>query len=152
MQEAERPSVSPAWFATLIAVIVTIGAVAVFMLAKAGHRADDLRIADYHTGTEPWFAVADEAHRSLERGDVFDAERLDDAYGGVVVLSVPDILEPLHERDVAWFELLVAANGVLRSEGDTPAFRDALQAAVDARADADRERAEIDCNADPSTC
>lgn len=152
MQEPEQPSVSPAWFVALIATIVVIGAVAVYLLAKAGHRADDLHIADYHAGTAPWFAVADEAHRSLQDGDAFDRERLDDAYGGVLTLVTPGILDPLHDRDVIWFELLVAANELLATEGDTAAFRDALQAAEDARAEADRERAEIDCNADPATC
>jgi hypothetical protein len=152
MREPESPKTSPAGIASLLGAVAVIGAIAVFVLAKAGHRADDLRIADYDTATRAPLQVAREAHAGLEARDPIDLEKLDDAYGIVVTLIVPDILEPLHEREVAWFEALLAASRTFASEGDGQRFREELEQVAATRAEAERERDEVHCNADPSTC
>lgn len=152
MQEPERRRMSPAWLASLLAAVAIIGAASVYLLATATHRADDLAIADYGTATEPWLAIADEAERSLAEGNPYDAGRLEEAHAAILVLSAPRILEPLRERELAWLAQLVEANRILLDQGETSAFASAFEEAVALRADADAERDEIHCNADPAAC
>lgn len=152
MQEPQSPKMSPAWIASLIAIVAIVGAVAVFLLAKATHLSDQQQIADYDRATLVWFSVADEAIAAMQRGEPYDAERLSDAVNSIAVLSTPGILDPLHERDVAWLELVEDANRIVSEDGNTGEFKETLRAALAAREDADRERDEIHCASDPARC